>query len=290
MPKVLDINQNTPEWLAIRADHIGASDVPVILMTDPFKGVSGAFGLFLEKSGQKNSKSGTHEATKHGHDTEDEARIAYAIEVGDAVNPLVVECTRPGWEFLMCSLDGWRHEINRPVELKCPIEAGTFRQAKEGHIPEHYMAQIMTQLFITETEEADYGCYFRGELVIIPVRFDIEWWEKSIAPEILEFWNRVQTKDWPKPEGAIELDGEEFESWAFEMADILYAERAISESKQKHIVAGLRGFCKNYAKVSGCGIEISRAYKAGYDEKKPRSVAASISTTVRRLAADREIF
>ena len=147
MPKILEVDQNTDAWHAIRADHIGASDVPVILMTDPFKGISGAFGLFLEKTGEKKNKSGTHEATKHGHDTEDEARIAYAIEVGDAVNPMVVECTRPGWEFLMCSLDGWRHEAHRPLELKCPIEAGTFRQAKEGHIPEHYLRSNSSAAF-----------------------------------------------------------------------------------------------------------------------------------------------
>lgn len=275
------IEQGSKPWHDLRADHIGASDVATILMLDPFKGVNGAFGLWLEKTGQKAPWKG-NEATAHGHDNENEARLAYAAEVGDAVVPMVAVCDTPGFEFLMCSLDGWREESRVCAEIKCPIEAGTFREAKEGTIPEHYQAQIQTQLFVTGAARADYYCWFRGEGVLIPVEFDKSWWDITIAPEVQEFWRRVQAKDWPKPVGELQATTDEFNVWAAKMAAILQNEREIAARKQDHIRQGTRQFFANYAKISGGGIEVQRVYKRG---GAPVSYTTSpqLSTTIRRV-------
>jgi putative phage-type endonuclease len=276
--KVIDVPQLSPEWMELRRTKIGASDVSTILGLSPFGGT--AFGLFLEKTGQKRPWAG-NEATNHGHDNEDTARLAYAAEVGDAVVPLVCVCDVPGFEFLMCSLDGWRAE-GVVVEIKAPIEAGTFREAKEGHIDEHYLVQVYAQLFVTGAKRCDFTVWFRGEHVIIPVEFQPEYWALDVAPQLQEFWRRVQEKSWPHPEGEVKLDTEEFRAWAVKMGHVIALERETADRKRKLIARGQREFFGNYALIEGGGLEIKRTYKNGYTEARPRTVAPQISTTIRR--------
>ena len=284
MPKIVELEQTGKEWHAWRLAHIGSSDVCKILLCDPFGGPTQDFQLYLEKSGQKKAASSyTSDAQQHGKDSEPIARLQYAGETGNVILPATVECTREGWEFLACSLDGADHELKTICEIKCPGEAGTFREAKEGHIPDNYYSQMQHQLFVTEAERCDYYCWFRGEAVLIPVVPDAGYLE-TMLPAVKEFWRRVQAKEWPIPKGEITLDSPGYLAWAKQMADFIEMEREIGNQIQAHKAAGAKRFFDNAAKICGGGLEIERTYKKGYTTApQSRTVAASIATTIRRI-------
>lgn len=281
MPNIVELEQKGKEWHAWRLAHLGSSDVCKILLCDPFGSPTQDFQLYLEKSGQKKAGESSSEHTRHGKDNEDTARLQYAGETGNVVLPATIECTREGWEFLACSLDGGDHDLKTIAEIKCPIEAGTFREAKEGHIPENYYSQIQHQLFVTEAERCDFYVWFRGESVLIPVLPDPGYLE-TMLPVVKEFWRRVQAKEWPIPKGEIALDSPEYLAWAKDMADLIEMEREVGNKIMAHKARGAREFFDNAAKICGGGLEVTRAYKNGYTVPASNR-SASIAVTIRRI-------
>lgn len=285
-PKLIEgLDQSGDAWHKFRLEHIGSSDVPQILLCDPFGGPTQDFQLYLEKSGKKKAdSSGGTEATNHGKDSEETARNSYMFESGNLMAPAVVECTREGFEYLACSLDGGTSDLKLIAELKCPIEAGTFREAKEGQIPPNYYAQMQHQLFVTEAERCDYYCWFRGEGILIPVMPDVEFLESVMLPAVVEFWKRVQAKTWPLPAGEITLESPEYLKWATKMADLIEMEREVKNAKQTHMTLGANKFWNNSVKICGGGLEITRQFKKGSTSTpKARTVSDSIATTIRRI-------
>ncbi len=290
MAKLIEgLEQSGESWHKFRLEHIGSSDVAKILLCDPFEGPSQDFQLYLEKSGKKKAGKSATEHTKHGKDNEDTARMMYAAETGNVVLPCVVECDEPEHEYLACSLDGASHDLELIVEIKCPIEAGTFRHAKEGQIEPNYYAQMQHQLFVTRAKRCDYYCWFRGEGVLIPVAPDEGYWLETMLPAVREFWRRVQAKEWPMPEGELRyvtpeekakfdaiVNGggkvdftyapmsEAFNDWASKMAQLIEMERGLSNQIAAHKAQGAREFWQNYKKVIGSDIEVARTYKKSY--------------------------
>jgi len=78
------------------------------------------------------------------------------------------------------------------LEVKCPLR----RPIKMGEIPQHYIAQVLTNLEVCDLEIGHFIEYKPGDsdddyiLNVVEVRRDPEWWKKSLP--IMEKWHQ----DW----------------------------------------------------------------------------------------------
>ena len=159
--KIIDLAQNSPEWLEFRRDKIGASDAPVIMGVSPFKT---PYQLYLDKV--ENMHQPQNSAMKRGHDLEAEARQAFEAMYETlymdkiTVVPYVVQSDI--YEWMIASLDGLDMGKGVMVEIKCPGQKD-HDLAMSGKIPEHYIPQLQHQLFVTGLNKMFYFSYRKGD-------------------------------------------------------------------------------------------------------------------------------
>jgi putative phage-type endonuclease len=193
--KVLNLVQNTPDWYEWRTGGIGASDCPIILFESPFKS---PYQLWQEKTGRI-QVAPTKPAQAHGIASEETARAQLSQELKMELLPVsVVDDEAP---YLRASYDGYNLRSGIITEIKCPMYSKDHRRAKEGEIPWYYRLQCYQQMYIARAESMIYYSWFKGEGVQLKVGFDEEFWAGTALPEIQEFWRRVQTNEWPLPNG-----------------------------------------------------------------------------------------
>jgi putative phage-type endonuclease len=112
--KVLDIEQNTPEWYELRRSMIGASDIATIMAGSKNE----IYDLYLEKvNGQ--SKFATR-AMIRGKEMEAEARAWMNLTQEFDFEPLVGVSKEHPW--LMASFDGFNRDRKIALEIKCPLK------------------------------------------------------------------------------------------------------------------------------------------------------------------------
>lgn len=181
--KIIDLTQNSPEWLEFRRNKIGASDAPIILGISPFKT---PYQLYLDKV--EGVRQEQNAAMKRGQNMEAEAResfekmyeMLYMNKI--KVVPYVVqsEC----YDWMIASLDGIDIEKDVMVEIKCPGPKD-HQLATEGKIPEHYIPQLQHQLFVTGYESMFYFSYRNGDghPVLLEYKRDNEAMAKLIKEE-----------------------------------------------------------------------------------------------------------
>lgn len=269
---IVDIQQNTPSWLAWRRDKIGGSDANLIAAwfldayDYPFGSWAGAelYKLWAIKTGRmepkpdKDNSWGDYvDPKKHGHETEDEARAWYSRETGEFAPAACVQHDING--YLAASLDGYiAGELI--LEIKCPKEPDDHRKAKEGQIPDKYFAQFQHNLFVANVPLLHYVSYYKpdkkapGEGVIVPVKPDAEFLDELREAEE-EFHRWMLEGVFPLASGG-EQKGRDDELWKLAASDWLKIsdkERAIEKEKraiQRRIARLMSG---NY-KTEGSGI------------------------------------
>lgn len=165
--KVLKLEQNTPEWLALRKTKRTASETPIVLGLSPWRTPG---DLAIEKFSDVKVDNIDNAATRHGHKYEDTARRAYEDMHACFMRPCVV--TRGNY---LASLDGWRKDKRVVLEIKCPYSrgaSGTWKQALQGKVEDHYYYQIQHQLMVSGSESCDLWAFntddMEGALVSIP--------------------------------------------------------------------------------------------------------------------------
>lgn len=180
--KIINLEQNTPEWLKFRRSHIGASDASVIMRTNPYKSIK---KLWRDKVlGEKEYENA---AMNWGKDQEANARIHFEIEHKCAVWPQVV--IHPEHDWMSASLDGLDLGQEFIVEIKCPGEKN-HALAMSGVIPNHYIAQLQHQLACTGLDEAYYYSFDGYSGVSIRLKRDDEFIKKMIDEEY-KFWESI---------------------------------------------------------------------------------------------------
>ena len=92
------IQQNTPEWEALRSNKVGASDAPAIMEVSPWET---PYSLWEKKLGLK--ESSYNSAMQRGHELEDKARIELEKILGVLLLPEVRLHDEHHW--MMASLD-----------------------------------------------------------------------------------------------------------------------------------------------------------------------------------------
>lgn len=194
--KVMDLKQNSPDWLIWRQGGIGASDVPIILYESAFN--KSPYQLWQEKTGRV-KPAPTKMAQAHGIASEETARAQLSQELKLELLPIsVIDDEAP---YLRASYDGYNLRTGTITEIKCPMTPKDHRRAKESGPPWYYLLQMYQQMYIARAEEMIYYSWFKGEGVQCKVKFDEEFWYGTALPEIQEFWRRVQENQWPQPNG-----------------------------------------------------------------------------------------
>ncbi len=186
----MHLRQGTPEWLAMRQSHIGASDAPIIMEESPWKT---PYQLWEEKLGLA-PQSLISQRMQRGLDLEDQARQKLEMMTGLFLLPEVRFHSEH--KYMMASLDGIDPSGKHIAEIKCAGEKD-HAIALGGNIPEKYMPQVQHQLEVCQLEVALYFSYDGSEGVIVKVFRDNEYIKKMIMKE-QEFWECVQSFQAPE--------------------------------------------------------------------------------------------
>lgn len=166
MTEVLNLDQNTPAWLAARTSKIGSSDTPIILGISPFKT---ALQLYNEKLGLSEPFKGNF-ATDRGHAMEQPVREKVEFRLGMLFPPVTLVKGS-----LIASLDGYNKESSLVLEIKNPGHKA-HEIAQKGGVPDYYMPQIQHQMYVADAPKCVYASFYKDELVIVEVDFDKEYW------------------------------------------------------------------------------------------------------------------
>lgn len=178
----IEIKQNTPEWLQMRKNKIGASDASIILGINPWKTPKKLWEQKLDII----PEDPMNQKMLDGHRLEPIAREYFMVTTGKEALPSV--CFHPEYNWMMASLDGVNHEEHFILEIKCGGQK-LHDKARIGVIPEYYMCQMQHQLAVTGYSKGYYLSYFEGEGIIIPVDRNDQFIEDTLIPSLKEFWN-----------------------------------------------------------------------------------------------------
>ena len=156
-----DIEQGTPEWLALRAGCVTASNVSAVKAKS--KDGKGE-GITRRKyriqiitewlTGKPVSSGWTSAAIEHGKEMEPIARAAYEAETGNFVEQ-VTFVTRDDIEHFGCSPDGLVGEDGL-MEIKCPESHTHFGYFSAGEVPNDYKDQMLCQCLVTGRKWVDF--------------------------------------------------------------------------------------------------------------------------------------
>lgn len=192
--KIINIPQQTPEWLERRYSGIGGSDAAGVMGKSPW---TTPYKIWKEKVTRESATFKT-KAMQHGIDTEPLARAIYEKERGIEMPSVFGEHDK--YSQLIASLDGMNGKAG--LEIKCPSSPKDHDLAVQGQIPEKYFWQLVHNAHVADLEYIDYMSYYQGHHVIL--RFDrVAKSETILLKTELEFWEMVQSKTPPE---AIESD------------------------------------------------------------------------------------
>jgi putative phage-type endonuclease len=150
--RIIQVNQGSPGWLALRRSKITATDCAAILGKSKYKS---PHMVWLDKMGK--SKPFDNDAMKRGRDLEPEAREYFNQKLNLICVPVVALSDEYPWQ--MASLDGWDPDKKAIMEIKCPGES-VFRDAQAGKFQEEYVLQCLHQLAVCPEALCNYLCYY----------------------------------------------------------------------------------------------------------------------------------
>ena len=190
---IINLLQGSSEWLSWRQSRITATDISIILGSNPWKT---KLELFEEKLGLRPSQP-LNAAMERGQALEPEARKLASSEIGTVFNPIVCESSKYPW--LAASLDGISLGGYSILEIKCPKEF-THLEAINGNIAPYYLDQMQHQLLVTGADGCFYFSYRPEYLdqpfVIIEIEPDLEKQAEIIAKGY-EFYTQLCTMSPP---------------------------------------------------------------------------------------------
>ena len=190
MYDIIDMDQGSAQWHILRANHIGASDAPVIMGVNKFRVSDGRIKtphiLWQQKLGLIDCTV-DNAAMRYGRNMEQPAREAYEMATGTKMTPCVIVSKQ--YPHMMASLDGLS-DNGLAIEIKnCSVEDHEI--ARQGRVPDHYYPQVMHQMICLGADHMHYYSYHRSEGIIVDVPYDASYAKKLIIME-QEFWAHVR--------------------------------------------------------------------------------------------------
>ena len=187
--EIVNLQQNTEEWLKNRKAIIGASEVSAIMDVSPW---STPYKVWLDKMSDEVSSDGSSWLFEKGHRLEDIARAKLELITGYELPPLVVK--HPDLEYCQASLDGCDLDAKRQVEIKF-MGKDAWQALKENKtIPEHYNLQVQYQLMATGFEYSYFCAINDNEEITFTKVFPDADLIKDITLHTMNFYNNHMLK------------------------------------------------------------------------------------------------
>lgn len=260
--KLIDMEQNTDDWLEWRQGGLGGSDAPIIMNVSPFKKSQ---TLWAEKMGQEREPINEFQAAimQRGHDLEPDARNLVNEMLGEFFVPMCGEHDDHPW--MLTSFDGVSEDGNTILEVKCPGENGFLEVQETDQVPDHYWPQVQHQLAVSGASRCIFAVY-RPELdalpILVEVKPDPDYIEGLIYRE-KAFWEAVMNGDLRIFEDA--LDAEMPDGFAAQAAKFRKLTEQVEEIEQERELTrkSLLAYLPGEGKLQGCGVEVSRSSRNG---------------------------
>lgn len=248
------MQQQSPEWEEMRKTRIGASDAPVIMGVSPW---TTPFQLWQEKISGKKKPAQKHMVK--GIEMEDEARMAFFLQTGIKVSPIVV--VHPEMDWMMASLDGMDDGRKVGVEIKNPGQKD-HALAKLGKIPEFYYPQLQHQMEVCGLDKQLYFSYHDNEGILLEVERDDKFIKQMIKKE-KEFLECMQEMTPP------ELTLKDYKSrkddiWNHAAGEWLHTskELKILEARERELREVLVSLCGSQSS-RGAGVKVAKIIRKG---------------------------
>lgn len=163
--KIVNLAQQSKDWLLWRQAGLGSSDAPAIVGKSKWttarqvweEKVSQREGGVREK--KESSGGNTNWAMRRGTRLEPVARDLYEQLMGWEVKPLC--CVHDQYPWLKASLDGFNPALGLVIEIKAPNK-DDHGLALRGDVPEHYKPQVDHLLLVSEAQRLHYVSYNPG--------------------------------------------------------------------------------------------------------------------------------
>lgn len=252
--------QNSPEWLEMRRNKIGASDAPVIMEVSPWKT---PYQLWKEKLGIETERPQS-KSMERGLQMEESARQEFEKMTGLIVVPQVVQ--HPDYEWMIASLDGIDFTGKNIVEIKCPGKED-HQSALNGQIPFKYIPQLQHQLEVTGLEKGYYFSFDGQCGKVIEIYRDDKYVEGLIKRE-KQFWMCVQNFEQPKLCDRDYLEKDD-EIWLAASFSWLKCHQELENLKAKEEELRETLIClSGKSNVKGGGIKLSKIIRKGMVDYK----------------------
>lgn len=182
--KIIDLVQDTPEWLEYRKSKFNASETPDILGVGFNKASRIAeIKYFGGKSIFQN------EAMKQGKEYEPKIRAIINEQLNANYEPLVALSLDD--ERFSASLDGYDKASNTILEIKfSKIE---YELICDKKLSDKYFYQVQHQLFVTKCEKCIFACGYLDDEFNLKVGFVEVLRDEKIIKKLIEAWNEFET-------------------------------------------------------------------------------------------------
>lgn len=176
--KIIELEQGSENWLKWRGDGIGASDIGIIMGSNPHKTI---YELWEIKCGFREEDT-LNEAMQHGIKNEPIARKCINTELNLNLIPICIQDEEnPNFRG---SLDGYDFEEKILCEIKCPLFSASLK--------EHWVDQVQWEMMLCNPKEAvlvlwDARCHQCGYIDIARDDDRIE----EMKERANEFWKCV---------------------------------------------------------------------------------------------------
>jgi putative phage-type endonuclease len=182
---------DTPEWHALRQQHIGGSDCAVALGLSKW---STPYELWLEKRGLGTPKRETR-AMRLGKRMEDIIADEYRMETGNTIAPFSMYCKHPKYSFMGANPDRLIYQGDNPVrglEIKRSDMPDAWGESGSDEYPDDYFMQCQHYMCVTGLPAWDLCVLLpRNDLRIYTLEADAALHEKLIELES-QFWLMVE--------------------------------------------------------------------------------------------------
>ncbi|WP_044271213.1 YqaJ viral recombinase family protein [Pseudomonas fluorescens] len=149
--KVHNVQQGTPDWLALRASHFTASEAPAMMGASKFQSRNDL--LAMKKTGIVPDVTPQQQAAfDRGHATEEMARPLAEEDIGEELYPIVGTSGN-----LLASMDGATMLGDVLFEHKLWNEK-VATQIRAGELDPHYYWQLEQQLLVSGAERVLFVC------------------------------------------------------------------------------------------------------------------------------------
>lgn len=220
-----------PDWLKWRSLGLGASDISVILRSNPYKT---PLQLWEEKCGFSSGPPMTS-AMEHGIKNEPIARSWINKHMDLNLEPLCVEDDEIS--YIRASLDGYDAERNVICEIKCPISKVVIEKARNKQlIHDYWFHQMQWQIMIMKPKRAIFAIWdYQNQCCVHVEMFGEENLHFVMRKKAKEFWHRVQIGKAPEAlnKDYITLEDEGLIPLFQEYQDLCDREKMIKEGKQE---------------------------------------------------------